>query len=90
MVRADDEAAITALVFMLDGMAVGHFLGQEYPRQDGRYRYMPYRGPGHYKLGVALREGRSIRCYFETDDGRVSFAVTSCPGYGFLELCDTA
>ena len=77
-----------ALDFTLNGLAVGYFLGAEYPRQDGRYRYMPYRGPGHYQLGVALREGHVARCHFETNEARVSFAVLSCPEYGVLELRD--
>ncbi len=38
------------LEFLLNGIAVGYFEDSEYPRQDGRYRYVPYRSVGHYQM----------------------------------------
>jgi hypothetical protein len=74
--------------FMLNGQPVGYFLEPEYPRHDGHYRYMPYRGFGHYELQIALRDGRRVRCYFDNDNSRVSFAVRDCPEQGVLDLCE--
>ena len=36
--------------FMFDGKPVGYFEERELPRVPGRYRYMPYRGLGHYEM----------------------------------------
>jgi hypothetical protein len=40
------------LEFTFEGKPVGYFEESECPRVPGRYRYMPYRGIGHYELGV--------------------------------------
>lgn len=74
--------------FLFDGMAVGYFEEVEPPRSPGLYRYMPYRGPGHYEMQMVLRGGGSPCCYYEADGVRVSFTVRDCPEYGVLELCD--
>ena len=76
------------LSFMVEAMAVGYFIDAEYPRQSGRYRYMPYRGPGHYQMQLELRERGSARCYYDIGTKRVSFTVIDCPAYGLLELAD--
>jgi hypothetical protein len=72
--------------FMFEGMEVGIF--QELPRSPGRYRYEPYRGPGHYEMQSRLRSGQSPRCYYDSGGVRVSFGVSVCPEYGVLELYD--
>ena len=74
--------------FMFSGMPVGYFEEHDFPRAVGRYRYMPFRGPGHYEMQTQRRSGASPRCYYDTDDIRVSFTVRDCPEYGVLELCD--
>jgi hypothetical protein len=76
------------LEFMFKGMPVGYFEEPEYPRRSGPYRYMPYRGPGHYQMQTQRREKGGVRCYYEVGSGRVSFAVLDCPEYGVLELAD--
>ena len=45
------------LQFSFDGAPVGYFEEPSYPREAGEYRYMPFRGIGHYNLGRALAEG---------------------------------
>ena len=80
--------ASTRLDFRFNGMPVGYFEESEYPRQDGRYRYMPYRGPGHYQMQTERREKGHVRCYYTVGPERVSFAVLDCPEYGCLELGD--
>lgn len=69
-------------------MPVGYFEEPEFPNIDGSYRYMPFRGQGHYQLQVALREQGKARCSYESGDKRVEFNVRSCPQYGVLELTD--
>ena len=49
---------------------------------------MPYRGPGHYQIGLEMREKGSARCYFIDGPEQVSFTVSDCPAYGLLELAD--
>jgi len=76
------------LEFSYEGMPVGYFEEQRYPTVAGRYRYMPYRGPGHYKMQTARRAGARPRCTFHTDNRAVSFVVVDCPEYGVLELAE--
>ncbi len=76
------------LEFTFKEMAVGYFIESEYPRQSGRYHYMPYRGPGHYQMQLERREKGSVRCYYNVGSKRVSFVVVDCPEYGLLELAD--
>jgi hypothetical protein len=73
---------------MFKGMRVGFFLEAEKPRHNGRYRYMPYRGPGHYQMQMQRREKGSARCYYDVGSKRVSFTVADCPEYGILVLVD--
>ncbi len=79
---------LDSLEFMFEGMPVGYFEESEYPRQSGRYRYMPYRGPGHYQMGLEMREKGSARCHFNVGLEQISFTVSDCPEYGILELED--
>src|SRR5690606_15876347 len=72
--------------FYFDGMAVGLFLESDGPRIPGRYRYEPYRGPGHFDMQTICRAGGLPRCYYDIAAERVSFAVIDCPDYGVLQL----
>jgi len=72
--------------FLIEGMEVG--ILEKYPHEPGRYRYEPYRGPGHYEMQRRLSSGEKPRCYYDCDGVRVSFIVSSCPEYGILELYD--
>ncbi len=78
----------TRLEFLFKGMPVGYFEESEYPRQSGRYRYMPYRSLGHYQMHAEKREKGKVRCYYQVGSEQVSFAVLDCPGYGILELAE--
>jgi len=73
---------------MFNGMAVGLFKDADYPRTPGRYRYEPFRGPGHYEMQTRRRSGESPRCYYDSAGVRVSFTVRDCSEYGVLELSD--
>jgi hypothetical protein len=73
------------LEFSFRSRVVGYFEEPSFPRTAGRYRYMPYRGPGHYELGQALAHGPA-RCSCVGEDGIVEFDVVSAPEYGVLEI----
>jgi hypothetical protein len=77
---------MSELEFFYDGMAVGTFEELEYPRKNGTFRYMPYRGAGHYEMQTARRNAVLPRCYYDDDQERVFFTVVDCPEYGILEL----
>jgi hypothetical protein len=76
------------LDFFYNGMEVGYFEGAAYPRKNGKYRYMPYRGPGHYEMQTERRAGGSPRCYYDLMKERVLFTILDCPEYGILQLTD--
>ena len=74
--------------FFLDEMPVGIFEDQEFPRSPGRYRYLAYRGMGHYQMQTQLKAGSTPRCFYDDGDFHISFTVHACPDYGVLELRD--
>ena len=74
------------LEFSFNGMPVGYFDESEYPRKAGRYRYVPYRGPGHYQMQTESREKGRARCCYNIGSERVFFDVLDCAEYGSLEL----
>jgi hypothetical protein len=76
------------LVFFFDGYPVGVFEGTDYPTVPGRYRYDPYRGPGHWRMQTAYREGLRPRCTFRTKERSISFCVENCPENHVLDLAD--
>ena len=69
-------------LFMFDGMLVGYFAQSEFPRAPGRFRYIPFRGRGHYELQKQSQAGIRPRCYFDTGKEIVSFVVRDFPEYG--------
>ena len=77
---------MSALEFFYDGMEVGYFEESEYPQKNGKYRYMPYRGAGHYEMQTAIDNSTFPRCYLDEGQERVFFTVLDCPEYGVLEL----
>jgi hypothetical protein len=76
------------LEFMFEDMPVGYFQESEFPATDGSYHYMPYRGPGHYRLGLRLQETGRAQCCYDVGSERVLFVVRRCPEYGVLELIE--
>src|SRR5262249_62080621 len=56
------------------------------PASPGSYKYMPYRGPGHYKLGQALSSRGPQRCHYFLNGEPRNFTVVSFVSYGLLEL----
>ena len=76
------------LIFYFARMPVGHFERGVYPTIDGQYRYMPFRGPGHYEMQTSLERGDEVRCSYDAGGQQVTFAVRECPEYGALVLAD--
>jgi hypothetical protein len=76
------------LEFWHEGRPVGVFETDAAPDAPGRYRYMPYRGPGHYALATALQEGERPYCCCRTPARTIYFRVTGVPAAHVLELDD--
>jgi hypothetical protein len=88
--KKDQQQAATPskAEFFYKGMPVGFLEEEGHPTAPGRYRYMPYRGVGHYEMQTALKEGSRPRCSLGTSNRGVSFAVSASPEYGVLELVE--
>jgi hypothetical protein len=76
------------LDFFYRKMPVGFFQEAGFPKAPGRYRYMPYRGAGHYELGQALRRGEHCECASHAVNPLVTFRAVAIPAYGEIELDD--
>jgi hypothetical protein len=74
--------------FFFEDMAVGYFEGSRLPTEDGRYRYMAYRGPGHAEMWSALYAAGRAECWYPVDGGQVSFSLFRSPESEVLELRD--
>jgi hypothetical protein len=77
-----------ALEFFFGDMPVGYFEEPEYPNSPGRYRYMPYRGPGHYFMGEELTRSGAAQCSYTLQERVVIFVVRAVPKVHVLEIAD--
>ena len=77
-----------AKTFFFEDNPVGYFLEDQLPTKSGHYKYMPYRGPGHYKLGQALSSKGPQRCHYVQNGEAHDFTVVLFVAYGLLELAD--
>jgi hypothetical protein len=73
--------------FFFNGMDVG-ILSLPIPRVAGNWHYVPYRGPGHYDLQMALRDRQPAQCVTDDRGTRITFTVVGCPADGVLEVRD--
>lgn len=71
--------------FFFEEYAVGYF-EDERPSSPGQYRYMPFRGPGHWRLAQALASSGSQSCYHVTQGEKHYFTVLSIASYGILQV----
>jgi hypothetical protein len=74
--------------FFFEGNPVGYFVAETLPYTPGQYQYMPYRGPGHYKLGIALQSAGPQQCYYIVEGKKRQFKVLGWDSYGLLNLSD--
>ena len=72
--------------FMINAMAAGRFDLAQCPRQDGRYPYQPYDGPGHRLMQDSVRAEGRAPCYCDGGSEWVFFSVLGSPAPGVLEL----
>jgi len=77
-----------AKTFFFEGNPVGYFLEDLLPAAPGRYKYIPYRGPGHYNLGQAVSARGPQRCHYLVNGQPRKFTVVSFVSYGLLDLSD--
>jgi len=71
--------------FFFEEHPVGYFEDQ-LPSSPGQYRYMPYRGWGHLRLGQALVSSGSQRCYYVIEGKARYFTVLTIASYGVLQV----
>lgn len=79
-----------ATEFFYDEMAVGLLLDSPLPAAPSRWRYEPYRGPGHYELGTRLDAGQQAWCSYVSGDRMVRFLVTGISTHGVLQVVESA
>src|SRR5689334_18285903 len=72
--------------FFFRGIEVGELAAGTPMVSGGRRPYMPYRGPGHYAMQMALQTQVPACCETFGPTGRVEFEVLGCPEYGVLEI----
>ena len=82
------STATGRIEFSYEGSPVGYFESSVAPQAPGRYRYMPFRGVGHYQMATALAKGIHPRCTVTESNRTRSFIVVSQPETGILELAE--
>ena len=65
--------------------SVGYFESQPLS-SPGKYRYMPFRGLGHFRLVQALASSGSQRCYYLAAGEKHYFTVERIPSLHVLEV----
>jgi len=73
--------------FFFGHHVVGYF-EDEPPSSAGEYRYMPFRGPGHYRLGQDLSCKRPQCCHYVARGESRYFTVTRIPRRYVLEVSE--
>lgn len=77
------------LDFSCDGKLAGRFVDMAtYPIGSGRYKYMPYRGPGHLALQEECRRSGFARCTWPGQNGAISFVARPVTEYGLLDVSE--
>ncbi len=70
----------------LDGQPVGYWEAKAATIGPGDHAYMPFRGPGHYRLQTLLAAGQTPLCTCNFEGSEVAFEVSACPQYGILTV----
>ena len=74
-------------LFLFKGRPVGYFTRSEFPREPGRYGYIPFQGPGQDEMQTRFQAGDRPRCYYITGQGFVSFTEDQPPVPGGYQIC---
>jgi hypothetical protein len=78
----------SVLAFFIDDMVVGTFETDQYPKQDGDYKYIPYRGTGHLELQNRLKNNGTAQCKYKMNSRVMTFDVIACPQYGIVTIAN--
>jgi hypothetical protein len=70
--------------FFFGNEVVGYFEEQP-PLYAGQYRYMPFRGPGHFRLVQELRKGPQY-CHYVVGGETRYFTVKRIPSMWVLDV----
>jgi hypothetical protein len=77
-------ATSTRLDFYCD-LVAGYFIDMaSYPTTSGRFRYIPYRGPGHLRVGQQFEAAGFARCSWGAPDQRAERVARRGGEYGLL------
>jgi hypothetical protein len=63
------------LEFFFEKNVVGVFKTLRFPIKDGKYKYEPYRGIGHYEMWQTIKEKEFAICYYANGNEKISFKV---------------
>jgi hypothetical protein len=75
-----------ARTFFFEDSPVGYFERGQLPPAAERYRYVPYRSFGHYRLIGALKSVGPQCCHYVIAGSKYYFTVQDWVSYGLLEL----
>ena len=73
--------------FFFGHEVVGYFEDQP-PLSAGEYRYMPFRGPGHFLLGQELNRKGPQYCHYVANGETRYFTVVRIPRPNVLEVSE--
>jgi hypothetical protein len=73
--------------FFFGHQVVGYFEDQP-PSSAGEYRYMPFRGPGHFRLGQELGRKGPQYCHYIANGETRYFTVVRIPRHYILEVSE--
>ena len=81
------ESGQENIQFFFGHEAVGYFEDQ-LPSSAGEYRYMPFRGPGHFLLGQELTRKGPQYCHYVVNGETRYFTVARIPRPNILEVSE--
>ena len=73
--------------FFFGNQAVGYFEDQP-PSSAGQYPYMPFRGPGHFRLVQELARKGPQYCHYVANGETRYFTVVRIPSLHVLEVSE--
>jgi hypothetical protein len=73
--------------FFFGSQVVGYFEDGP-PSSAGQYRYMPFRGPGHFCLVQELARKGPQQCHYDTDGEARYFTVVRILSLHVLEVSE--
>ncbi len=81
------QSGLENIRFFFGHQVVGYFEGLP-PSSAGEYRYMPFRGPGHFRLVQELARNGPRYCHYVANGETHYFTVASIPNPYVLEVSE--